>query len=711
MSANYTLIFCLILFVFLLIYVFTRFKIQFKAVSDTFKKTNNFLLNKKIYLFVILFIGFILRIYKLSVCPLGIYSDEASIGYNAYSISETLHDEHGEFLPVYFKAFGEYKNPVFIYFTTFILKIFGLNIFSVRFSSVILSLITVFFTYKVAKLYFNEKAGLISAFLLAISPWSIQYARFAGDASSINAFFLLGFYLFSKGVIKNDKKAIIFSSIPIAITFYCYAIAKLFTPLFYFIYFLLNFKKIKNFKKEICIWFVLVSIMFFPILKTTFEKDIQSRFNMLSITNEGLFLREKREKIRKSNLSFLAQPDPVLLSTVFVENYFKHMSLDFFLHNGDRNPRHNIPGRGELLEVTFCFCIIGFIYLLLKREIDNYIFLVWLLIFPVPVSLTWESLPHSARSICGIPVFEILAGIGLYKLIAYLINVFHTKKIKTLLLTSLLLMIFLRGIIDYNSYIKSYINFYGNNTYAGFDYPLYMISEKTGKMKDFDYFIIPEPFAETTFFFIQKVNPRIVQEKNKKGEVYKYLNEKVDLEKYRNKSIAKLIPPAQDHSGVTVGKVYNEVYNTQIYTIKKLFNGTLNAWVSDRSLKTEGFIGKYYQGKDFDELKMTRFDKEIDFDWGEGSPSPQIENDKFSVNWKGWINLPKDGKYEFNLDVDDWALLAVDDVIVIDDWTPNTETKYSKGLNLLMGWHKIELFYNEDVRDSRIKLAVSNLSN
>ena len=47
--------------------------------------------------------------------PPGFYLDEASIAINALSISRDGVDEFGTPYPFYFRAFGEYKNPVYIY--------------------------------------------------------------------------------------------------------------------------------------------------------------------------------------------------------------------------------------------------------------------------------------------------------------------------------------------------------------------------------------------------------------------------------------------------------------------------------------------------------------------------------------------------------------------------------------------------------------------
>jgi hypothetical protein len=43
--------------------------------------------------------------------PPGFAIDESSICYNAYTISQTGCDEYGQSWPLFFRAFGEYKNP------------------------------------------------------------------------------------------------------------------------------------------------------------------------------------------------------------------------------------------------------------------------------------------------------------------------------------------------------------------------------------------------------------------------------------------------------------------------------------------------------------------------------------------------------------------------------------------------------------------------
>src|SRR3989338_266026 len=106
---------------------------------------------EKILFLLILVLFLVTRLYKISEIPVSVYWDEASIGYNAYSIAQTGKDEWGEFLPIHFRAFGEFKLPVYIYAVVPFVKLFGLNAFSVRMPAVLFSLGVVILTFFLAR--------------------------------------------------------------------------------------------------------------------------------------------------------------------------------------------------------------------------------------------------------------------------------------------------------------------------------------------------------------------------------------------------------------------------------------------------------------------------------------------------------------------------------------------------------------------------------
>ena len=94
--------------------------------------------NKSIIIYlVILIIGLFLRLYRLSDAPSRPTIDEMSIGYNAYSLLQSGKDEWGVKWPLIFRAFGDYKLPLYIYGTIPFVWLFHLNLISIRLLSVV----------------------------------------------------------------------------------------------------------------------------------------------------------------------------------------------------------------------------------------------------------------------------------------------------------------------------------------------------------------------------------------------------------------------------------------------------------------------------------------------------------------------------------------------------------------------------------------------
>src|SRR3989344_9550426 len=158
-------------------------------------KTKN--LHLKFLLAGIVLLAFILRFYNLETNPPGLYWDEVSNGYNAYSVLKTAKDEYGVFLPTVFRSYDDYKPPVYIYAVVPSIAVFGLNEFAVRFPSAAGGVLTVFLVYLVTKKFFrNVKLALFASFFLAISPWHIQFSRGGFEANFMIFLTILGLYLF-----------------------------------------------------------------------------------------------------------------------------------------------------------------------------------------------------------------------------------------------------------------------------------------------------------------------------------------------------------------------------------------------------------------------------------------------------------------------------------------------------------------------------------
>lgn len=87
-----------------------------------------------------------------------------------------------------------------------------------------------------------------------------------------------------------------------------------------------------------------------------------------------------------------------------------------------------------------------------------------------------------------------------------------------------------------------------------------------------------------------------------------------------------------------------------------------------------------WKGEYFNNITLTgtpslvRDDRFINFDWGEGSPAPQIFNDYFSVRWtKTFDTLP--GTYKFFVTSDDGVRVWVNNQLVINNWQNQPPTR------------------------------------
>ncbi|MEK7060893.1 MAG: glycosyltransferase family 39 protein, partial [Patescibacteria group bacterium] len=164
-------------------------------------------INSKLILISILLVAAFFRFYLLANVPPSASLDEVSIGWNAYSILQTGRDEFKSFLPILLRAYDDYRPALYVYFVLPFVKIFGLDVVSVRLPSVILSILSVLGTYLLVKEFFRKKISpvfnpeviaLCSAFLLAISPWHIYISRLGHEVNLGLSFLIFAVLFFLK---------------------------------------------------------------------------------------------------------------------------------------------------------------------------------------------------------------------------------------------------------------------------------------------------------------------------------------------------------------------------------------------------------------------------------------------------------------------------------------------------------------------------------
>lgn len=94
---------------------------------------------------ILLFAASLLRICRIAAVPLGMHIDEAGLGLNAWSIANFGTDRYGNFLPVCPSNFYGEQSAFYTYFCALLVKLFGLNIVTLRMPAALMGIITVLF--------------------------------------------------------------------------------------------------------------------------------------------------------------------------------------------------------------------------------------------------------------------------------------------------------------------------------------------------------------------------------------------------------------------------------------------------------------------------------------------------------------------------------------------------------------------------------------
>lgn len=382
-------------------------------------------MRKHIPLIVVLFLGAFLRLWQLSGVPNGLTWDEAAIGYNAYSILKTGRDEHGAYLPLIFKSFGDYKPGAYIYLTVPSVAIFGLNEFAVRFPSALFGIIGIYVTYLLTKLITKRHGlGVAAALAVSISPWLVHFSHGAWETNVFATLLLFSIYYF----IRFTKKD---SSIYPAIVFACLSLlmyqgAKLLVPLVYLLLTVLYWREIN--------WSFLKNIKTLPFVIFGIWIYLGAIYGVAGNRLATLSIFNYKPEIIADTPIFHNQ---ILLTTkLILGRYLWHFSPEVLLYEGPIiGIRGHIPSHGLLNPLEFVLLFFGFVYLAKNlTQRSSKLIISLLLISPIPASLTLAEF-SSIRALFMAYPLAIISGLGIYFLYTNLRVIFYLISFAYLVVT------------------------------------------------------------------------------------------------------------------------------------------------------------------------------------------------------------------------------------------------------------------------------------
>lgn len=399
---------------------------------------------------MILIVAAFFRFYDLDSLPPGLYPDEAMNGNDVIWAMDT-----GNY-PQLFYSNNNGREGLFINIQGLFIKAFGHEPWALRMVSAIFGVLTVWGLYLLAKELFDHNIAALSAFLMAILFWHVNFSRIGFRAIMIPFILVFEFYFLWRAFKSSKLREFIYAGIFAGLGAYTYISYRV-SPLIIIIAFAnywwylkkdfsdskYEYAKQRMFKGFV----VMVAVSLLVALPMIF---------LLIIHPEILFSRTG------AYLSVFGQDKPFyeLLNSIV-------KTLGMFNFYGDFNWRHNISGSPQLVWPIGVLFVIGFIKELIHlfrmkhghlSPIHTLLF-SWFFVMLLPGFLSTEA-PHALRTIGVIPVAMIFAGKGLWwlyekmhnNLMVYEFDSYHRHRMHVMLNLTLVIFLFAISVVEFSRY-------------------------------------------------------------------------------------------------------------------------------------------------------------------------------------------------------------------------------------------------------------------
>lgn len=433
---------------------------------------------KELFLLTVLtLIALVIRVILLGQNPPGLFCDEASTGYDAFSLLQTGRDQFGQFLPLFARSFGDYNEALYRYLTIPAVAILGLTSFSIRLPAAIFGTLTIPVTYLLARKFFDRRSAFFAALFLVISPWHIHFSRTAFRAILFPFFFPLGI-VFLLNAIKGNPRWYLLCGVTFGLSLWTYSAARVFVPLFVFFtgIYLCYTGHLKRHPRYI-LWGTVIFLGFL------------SGLSYYWISPEGI--SRASQEIAFSPLAW-------------GQNYLSYFNPRYLFIQGDPNLRHSPYGIGQLHLFEAISVAFGIIMSLRRKSTAIFLLGLWLILYPIPAAFTAPE--HALRSIVGAPAFAIFSGYGIGEMVNYFQRQNNYIQVKRLILA---LVIALSSLLFIQRYFFQYPQYASSLWQYGMqDLINYSQKNKTYPVFISDNFFLPHAFI----LFYEQIPPEDYQQ-------------------------------------------------------------------------------------------------------------------------------------------------------------------------------------------------------
>ena len=325
--------------------------------------------------------------------PPGYHRDEASLSYNAYTISQTLRDEDGNVLPLFFRSFGDYKSPLYPYLLAGVFRVTGPSAEVARGLSAVLVLSAILLLGLLVKRLTGESAIAFVVVLLAgFTPWLFELGRVAFEAST-QPLVVTGILLVLLRSCRLRRWSVgegIAVGTLLGLLTYSYTGSRLLGPLLAAA--LVVFAGSGRLRWLATAWATFLAFLVpLGVYALRHPGDLTARYRETTIARNGL-----------------SGPRLVLQA---VSNWLHDIDPWHWATAGDPAPYIHLPGYGALFGAVVALALAGIVLVLVHQRDDlwwRYVLLGTLLV-PVPASLTVDR--YNAIRLAALPIFVFVLAV------------------------------------------------------------------------------------------------------------------------------------------------------------------------------------------------------------------------------------------------------------------------------------------------------------
>jgi hypothetical protein len=331
--------------------------------------------------------------------PPGYHRDEAALSYNAYTIGTTGRDQDGAVMPLFFRSYGDYKSPLYVYVLAGLFRVTGPHKEVARaFSAVLVLAAVLLLGLLAARVSGRPLIGVVVTVVAGVTPWLFELGRVALEVASqplLITLLLLALERSWRTRVWSARSGAVVGLL-LGLLLYSYTGSRLLAPLLAAA--LVVFAGAGRRRWLAAAWATFAGfLLLLAVYVVRHPGAVSARYEATTIARGG------------RSVAWIAMQA--------VANWFHDINPWFWATSGDPAPYVHNGGYGSLYAVVVAFAIVGFVIVVKNRRTDlwwRYV-VVATLLAPIPAALTVDR--HNAIRLAALPVLCIVLAIPALELL------------------------------------------------------------------------------------------------------------------------------------------------------------------------------------------------------------------------------------------------------------------------------------------------------